>query len=716
MIAREPMSFSRKILVGLVGGVLTGIFLGELVSPLRLVADGFVKLLQMTVLPYVTVSIIVSLGSLSVDEARRLGLRAGVALATLWAVAITFAMLFPLVFPTIETASFFSTSLVEDPPPFDFVGLYIPSNPFHSLANNVVPAVVLFSVILGVALIGIEKKAALLEVLGTISAAIARATRFVVSLTPYGVFALSAVAAGTLQLEQLERIQVYLIAYMAISTLLALWVLPGLVAALTPIPYSQVLGPPKDALITAFIAGDLFIVLPILIESCKRVLAAHVPDNEHASALPDVVVPASFNFPHTGKLLSLSFVLFAGWFSGNTVGILEYPRLAFTGLLTLFGSVNAAIPFLLDLLRIPADTFQLFLATGVINARFGTLVAAVHTVTVALLGSAAIAGAVRLNVRRLVRYIVTTLIVTAITLGGLRLIFSTWLHQEFKGAEVLYGMSNAMPGIAPATMVALPSEAAPDATVIDRITRRGALRVAVPTSRLPYVFRNKRGDLVGLDVELAQLLARDLDVKAEFVELGMTEAREAVKTGRVDMMLGGVAVTPQLAETVVFSAPYIDETLAFVVKDHLRERFATWASIQQIRDITIAVPDVPYYVRELEARLPGVPMRKFAPTSNPLDVLSRNDAVALPAERGSVMTLLDPRLTVVVPRPGLVRVPVAFPLAPDQPWANLVNTWIELKRRDGTLDMLYGHWILGKTSERRTPRWSIVRDVLHWEK
>ena len=39
----------------------------------------------------------------------------------------------------------------------------------------------------------------------------------------------------------------------------------------------------------------------------------------------------------------------------------------------MFGNVNAAIPFLLDMLRIPADTFRLFLTSGVVNARFGTL-------------------------------------------------------------------------------------------------------------------------------------------------------------------------------------------------------------------------------------------------------------------------------------------------------------------------------------------------------
>jgi hypothetical protein len=59
-------------------------------------------------------------------------------------------------------------------------------------------------------------------------------------------------------------------------------------------------------------------------------------------------VPASFTFPHTGKLLSLSFILFAGWFAGSSLPVTEYPRLAGVGLLASFGSVNMSIPFLLD--------------------------------------------------------------------------------------------------------------------------------------------------------------------------------------------------------------------------------------------------------------------------------------------------------------------------------------------------------------------------------
>jgi len=45
-----------------------------------------------------------------------------------------------------------------------------------------------------------------------------------------------------------------------------------------------------------------------------------------------------------------------------------------------------------------------------------------------------------------------------------------------------------------------------------------------------------------------------------------------------------------------------------------------------------------------------------------------------------------------------------------------VNSWIELKRNDGTLDRLYRHWILGADAVERGPRWSIMRNVLHWLK
>lgn len=716
-----PVSFSTKILVGLVSGVLVGLFLGEHAGVLKVAADGFVKLLQMAVLPYITISIITSLGSLRYDQAKTLGLRAGAVLVALWCVALLFTFLFPVAFPEIETASFFSTTLIERRPPFNFIDLFIPSNPFHSLANNVVPAVVLFSVILGIALIGIARKQMLLDVFTVAKEALSTATQFIVSLTPYGIFAIAANTAGTLNLEQVGRIQVYLITYVLMALLVALWVLPGLVAALTPFRYREVLGPTRDALITAFMAGDLFIVLPILIHSCKELLQQHRLTDEHTAALPEVIVPVSFNFPHTGKLLSLSFILFAGWFADAAVAVSQYPQLALTGLLTFFGSLNAAVPFLLDLFRIPADTFQLFLATGVINSRFGALLAAVHTVTVALLGSAAIVGAVRFNAARMIRYLVITFALSAAVLGGLRMLFSTALKQSFAGEELVYGMrsltSFSEPRIVKQADVR-DDAAGETSSIVTAIKKRGVLRVGVFTDRLPFVFLNRENKLVGFDVEMAHHLARDLGVKVEFVEIeALAALPQLLAAGRVDLAMTGTPVTPERAGEMLFSEPYMDETFAFVVKDHLRDRFSSWGNIRELGSFSVAMPNLPYYVDQIKRRAPTLKV-DLVETLNVIENGLKQatlDATVLPAERGSVLTLLYPKYTVVVPEPDTVKVPLAYPVARrDQEWAQFVNTWIELKRRDGTIDALYGHWILGKHAVKREPRWSVIRDVLHW--
>lgn len=715
------MSSSTKILIGLTTGVFVGLFFGEHAAVLKVVADGFVKLLQMMVLPYITISIITSLGTLRYDQLKTLGVRAGAVLIGLWCLALIFTFLIPLAFPDTETASFFSTMLVERRPPFNFVDLFIPSNPFYSLANNIVPAVVLFSVFLGVALVGVERKQALLDVFGVAKDALSKATKFVVGLTPYGIFAIAANTAGTLNLEQVARIQVFLITYVIIALLVALWVLPGLISALTPFRYKEVLGPTRDALITAFMAADLFIVLPILIQSCKELLERHRLVDEHTRSLPDVIVPTSFNFPHTGKLLSISFILFAGWFADAAVPVTEYPRLALTGLLTFFGSLNAAVPFLLDLFRIPADTFQLFLATGVVNSRFGALLAALHTVAVALLGSAAIVGALRFSPARVARYLVITIVLSTATIGGLRVLFNTVLKPTFAGEELVYSMRPLMTH--PEARFVKQAELGdtvekPAGSVVDSIRKRGVLRVGVLADHLPYVFVNRERNLVGLDVEMAQILGRDLGVKVEFVETeDLTVLPRLLATGRLDLAMTGIVVTPERAGEMLFSEPYLDETLAFVVKDHLREEFSSWANVRDLGVFPVAIPDLPYYVEQIKRRAPALKLELVDTLNHIEDGLKKGtfDAVVLAAERGSVLTLLYPKFTVVVPEPGIVKIPLAYPVARrDQEWAQFVNTWIELKRRDGSIDALYGHWVLGKQAGKRQPRWSIVRNVLHW--
>jgi ABC-type amino acid transport substrate-binding protein len=60
-------------------------------------------------------------------------------------------------------------------------------------------------------------------------------------------------------------------------------------------------------------------------------------------------------------------------------------------------------------------------------------------------------------------------------------------------------------------------------------------------------------------------------------------------------------------------------------------------------------------------------------------------------------------------------IPLAYPMPRgEQDLAKYVNTWVQLRKKDGTVDRVFDLWILGKAAAKEEPRWSVIRDVLNW--
>ena len=43
-----------------------------------------------------------------------------------------------------------------------------------------------------------------------------------------------------------------------------------------------------------------------------------------------------------------------------------------------------------------------------------------------------------------------------------------------------------------------------------------------------------------------------------------------------------------------------------------------------------------------------------------------------------------------------------------------IDNWVLMSNNDGTYEAAYNYWILGREETQRQPRWSVVRNVLHW--
>ena len=180
----QPLSLAAKIMIGLGLGLAVGLFFGEWVSPLEVIGRA---LLQMAVLPYVMVSLIAGLGKLKLSDARLLASKGGMLVLLLWGVSLALVFLLPFSFPNWKSASFFSQKALEMAEPINLVDLYIPANPFHSMANNLVSAVVLFSICMGLALISIEGKKNFVDILDVATKALTKVTGYVSVDAPWSV-------------------------------------------------------------------------------------------------------------------------------------------------------------------------------------------------------------------------------------------------------------------------------------------------------------------------------------------------------------------------------------------------------------------------------------------------------------------------------------------------------------------------------------------------
>ena len=712
-------SLSRRIVAGLVVGILIGLFFGEGAAVLQVVADVYIRLMQMTVLPYLVLALIIGLGQLSVSEARSLAARMGVLLLLFCGLALLVIGAMPLAFPRYQDASFFSNVLTEPRQAFAFADLFFPANPFHALANAIVPAVVLFSSAIGVALIRVQEKRQVLSLLHALNDAIVRITRFVVDLTPFGVLAIAAVAAGTMEPATLVRLQVYFVTFGVASLLLTFVILPLTVTAVTPFTYREVVGVAKDALLTAFVANSVFIVLPLLVERAKDLMQQHGLLTAEGASSAEVVVPILFNFPNAGRLLTLLFVPFSAWLIGAPLLAWDYPWLFATGLFSYFAKAQVALPFLMDLVAVPHDLFQLYIPTTIVTGKFDSLVAAMNLLAFALLGAGAMTGFLTLERRRIALAVGVVIVSLAVAVIATRVLLANLVDTAYRKDLVLKNMHLQREPM-PAVVHKTPPPATPDMGVVpalERIRARGTLRVGFIPDMMPYTFINAHGELVGFDVELAGRLARDLGVeKLEFVPTDWGSMPELLANGAIDVMMS-VPYAVYWLRDLRYSVPHIDGIFGFVVRDERREEFATLDEIRQSKGLTIGIPASTDFMQDRIRSYLGPVDATFASLSTPREFFEGRrrdiDALFVRAEVGSAWTLLYPEYSVVVPQPVVYKAPAGIAVSrASADLAEFINNWLVIQQASGGVQRAYDYWVLGRGAEQKKPRWSILRDVI----
>ncbi len=704
-----------RVLLGLALGIATGLFLGDLAASLEVFGRAYIALLQMTVLPYVLTTLIGGIGRLDPSGAGRLGLYAIGLIVFLWVLTWLTVLAIPLAYPQWDTGSFYSSSLTAEPAQFDFVAQFIPANVFRALSDTAVPAVVVFAIAVGLAVMATPEKGSLLSGLAVLDAALGRIASFVVKLAPFGIFAIAADATGTLRLDELGKLQIYLGTYFAAWALLGFITLPLLIGVSTPLSYWRVLQRALTPMVTAFAANTVLVVLPLIAEESKKLLDESKLSCEGRNCIVDVLAPTAFTLPTAGTPISVAFILFAAWFAGQPLAADQYPSFTFLGFMSSFGGMYLALPYMLDFFQVPSDLFQLFVVGTVATSQLWSALAAMHGIAICLLGGCALAG--KLSWTALVVVAGASLVLSAAFFWLLSFAFSGVLPEANIGEQRLLSMRLVQEEVAIVrTKRTEPLSAADLARDrLDVIRERGSLRVGHHKDRLPFVYENARGELVGLDMELVHGLAKDLGVTLEMVKVPWLDTAVRLNDGRLDMAIGGITITPERALKVAFTRSYVEDTPAFLVPDYRRRNFADMAEIRTSPTLRIAVTPG-FFEREVEAFFPNAELVVVETPQRFLRGEMQNvDALLSSAEVGSAWTLVYPEFDVVVPRGLGSKVPNGFAVSRSNTALLIfLDNWLEVNLKLGNVKELYNHWILGDPPGPPPPRWSIIRDVLGW--
>jgi proton glutamate symport protein len=414
-----------RLLIATVLGVFTGLLFGDTARALEPIGNAFVMLLKMTVLPYMVCSLIHGTGSTAPSAAKKMAVAGISVVFTMWIVILSVIEGMALSFPATNPAPAAATAGDAAGIARHFLQMLIPENVFAALANNVVPAIVLFSLLYGAALLRTSKKRILLDFFNGSLEVLTVMTQWIGQLAPFGVFALLAVSTGTWTWEEFCKIELYVLSFVAGCSILVFWTLPRLFDAVSPVPAARFVREIRAPLLLAFTAQSSLICLPYLIDSLKRVMLPQRSSEEDASF--ETLVPLVYNIPF-GNLFVILSVFFFAFFYGVPVGTVDHIKTVLLGVLSVFGSPINSISFLISQLGLPREAANLFIATLPLTGNFLSLLGSFSIAMVSVL--ILLRAEQRLEVRwtRIFTALGGTVVLVALVVLFLR--YSGFIHLE----------------------------------------------------------------------------------------------------------------------------------------------------------------------------------------------------------------------------------------------------------------------------------------------
>ena len=232
-------------------------------------------------------------------------------------------------------------------------------------------------------------------------------------------------------------------------------------------------------------------------------------------------------------------------------------------------------------------------------------------------------------------------------------------------------------------------------STLEKIIRKGVLRVGMDIF-VPWAMKDKKGELIGFEIDVARQLAKDMGVKIEFVPTKWSGIIPALITGKFDVIIGGMSVTPQRNLKINFTQPYYYSDQALLANKKLTQGFKLddFNSPQ----VTIAARLGSTAAIAAKQHFPKAVIRLFDDEPAAVQEVRNGKVHAMvSAQPLPAHTALDYPDTLVSYDVTLAREPISFGVRKgDVDTLNFFNNWIEIMRGKGWIQERHAYWFLTK--------------------
>ncbi|WP_069081794.1 transporter substrate-binding domain-containing protein [Pseudomonas sp. TCU-HL1] len=117
------------------------------------------------------------------------------------------------------------------------------------------------------------------------------------------------------------------------------------------------------------------------------------------------------------------------------------------------------------------------------------------------------------------------------------------------------------------------------AGAIDDAVKRGTLRVGMDPTYMPFEMTNKRGEIIGFEVDLLKAMTKSMGVKLELVSTSYDGIIPALLTDKFDMIGSGMTLTQERNLRINFSEPFIVVGQTLLIRKELQGKVNSYKDL-----------------------------------------------------------------------------------------------------------------------------------------